>query len=61
MLGENQGDIPVNIVIHDINHQYWHDNMVFEILDIMWSINKIVLWLGGGQVAITCVNTENNT
>ena len=56
-----QGDIPVNIVIHDINHQYWYDNMVFEILDIMWSINKIVLWLGGGQVAITCVNTENNT
>ena len=55
------GTIPVNIVIHNVNHQYQYDSIWFEIMDIIWLITEIFLWLGGYQEAITDVNTEDNT
>ena len=34
--------------------------ILFEILDIVWFINEMFLGLGSSQVAITCVNMEDN-
>ena len=35
-------------------------NYGIEIMDIVWFINEMFLGLGSGQVAITCVNMEDN-
>ena len=35
-------------------------NYGIEILVIVWFINEMFLGLGSGQVAITCVNMEDN-
>ena len=34
---------------------------IFGIPDIVWLIDEMIVWLRGGQEAITCVNIEDNT
>ena len=50
--------MPVKILIHGINQQWYS---FVEIPDIVWLINEIFVWLGGDQEAITCVDIEDNT
>ena len=52
------GDEAVNIVIPNIDQQ-WYE--YFGILDIVWLIDEIFVWLRGGQEAITRINIEDNT